>query len=98
MLIRVLTMRVVPERLDDWMRFTRDVGFPGMRRQAGCHGIWRLRRHGSVHEYEVVTLWESLADLECFRSSDAMRELSAAAAGLTVPPYNEVLLDLIEDA
>ena len=97
MLIRVLTMRVVPERLDDWIAFTRDVGFPGMRRQDGCRGIWRLRRHGSMHEYEVVTLWDSLADLERFRASDAMRELSAAAAGLTVPPYNEVLFDLIGD-
>ena len=50
-----------------------------------------------MHEYEVVTLWDSLADLERFRDSDAMRELSAAAAGLTVPPYNEVLFDLIGD-
>ena len=98
MLIRVLTMRVLPERLDDWMRFTRDVGFPGMRRQPGCHGVWRLRRHGAETEYEVVTLWDSLADLERFRASEAMRELSAAAAGLTIPPYGETLLDLIEDA
>src|SRR5690349_4669309 len=98
MLVRVLTMRVVPERLDDWMRFTRDVGFPGMRRQPGCRAIWRLRKHDTEFEYEVVTLWDSLADLERFRASDSMRELSAAAAGLTVPPYAEVLLDLIEDA
>ena len=33
-----------------------------------------------------------------FRASDAMRELSAAAAGLTVPPSGESLFDLIEDA
>ena len=98
MLVRVLTMRVVPERLDEWMRFTRDVGFPGMRRQPGCRAIWRLRKHGADFEYEVVTLWDSVGDLERFRASDAMRELSAAAAGLTVPPYAEVLLDLIEDA
>ena len=97
MLIRVLTMRVVPERLDDWLRFTRDVGFPGMRQQPGCHGIWRMRKHGAAMEYEVVTLWDSMADLERFRASDAMRELSAAAAGLTVPPSTETLLDLIED-
>ncbi len=97
MLVRVLTMHVVPERLDDWLRFTRDVGFPGMREQPGCHGIWRLQKHGSEHEFEVVTLWDSLGDLERFRASKAMRELSAAAAGLTVPPHGEVLLDVLED-
>ncbi len=57
MLVRVLTMHVVPERLDDWFRFTRDVGFPGMRRQPGCRGIWRLQRHRVANEYEIVTLW-----------------------------------------
>jgi heme-degrading monooxygenase HmoA len=98
MLVRVLTMQVVPERLDDWFRFTRDVGFPGMRRQPGCRGIWRLHKHGAAHDYQVVTLWDSLADLEAFRASDAMRELTAAASGLTVPPSGESLFDLIEDA
>jgi heme-degrading monooxygenase HmoA len=57
-----------------------------------------MRKHGAAMEYEVVTLWDSMADLERFRASDAMRELSAAAAGLTVPPSTETLLDLIEDA
>jgi quinol monooxygenase YgiN len=98
MLVRVLTMRVVPERLEDWLRFTRDVGFPGMREQPGCHAIWRLREQGESHVFQVVTLWDSLADLEVFRASAAMRALSAAAAGLTVPPSAETLFDLIEDA
>jgi heme-degrading monooxygenase HmoA len=97
MLVRVLTMRVVPERLDDWLRFTRDIGFPGMRRQRGCRGIWRLHKHGGESEYQVVTLWDSVADLERFRASDAMRKLSAAGVGLTVPPNGEALFDVIED-
>ena len=45
----------------------------------------------------MVTLWDSLADLEAFRAGDAMRELTAAASGLTVPPSAESLFDLIED-
>jgi heme-degrading monooxygenase HmoA len=45
----------------------------------------------------VVTLWDSLTDLERFRASDAMRELSAAGAALTVPPNGEALFDVIED-
>ena len=97
MLIRVLTMRVVPERLDDWLRYTKETGFPGMRRQPGCRGIWRLHKHGAGSEYQVVTLWDSIDDLERFRTSAAMRELSASAAALTVPPHGEVLYDLVED-
>jgi heme-degrading monooxygenase HmoA len=97
MLVRVLTMRVEQGRRDDWLRFTRDVGFPGMRRQPGCRGIWRLHKHDADDAYQVVTLWDSVADLEQFRASDAMRELSAAAAGLTVPPNGEALFDVIED-
>jgi heme-degrading monooxygenase HmoA len=97
MLVRVLTMQVVPQRRDDWLRFTRDIGFPGMRRQAGCRGIWRLHKHDAGDTYQVVTLWDSLADLERFRTSDDMRELSAAGAGLTVPPNGEALFDVIED-
>ncbi|MEJ0018801.1 MAG: antibiotic biosynthesis monooxygenase family protein [Acetobacteraceae bacterium] len=97
MLIRVLTMRVVPERLDDWMVFTRDIGFPGMLRQPGCRGIWRLHQHGAGTDYRVVTLWDSQADLDRFRTSDAMRELSAAAEGLTIRPSPEELFDVVED-
>lgn len=97
MLVRVLTMRVVPERLGDWLRFTKEIGFAGMRAQPGCRGIWRLRKQGSESEYQMVTLWDSAADLERFRTSPAMRELSAAGAGLTVPPNDEALFDVIGD-
>ena len=97
MLIRVLTMRVHPDKVDDWMRFTREIGFPGMLAQPGCRHIGRLHRHGAAAEYQVVTIWDSLADLERFKASDAMRELSAKASGLTIPPYDEVLYDLIPD-
>ncbi len=97
MLVRVLTMQVAPDRLDDWLRFTRDVGFPGMRAQPGCHGVWRLHGKADADKYQVVTLWDSLADLETFRASAAMQQLSAAAAGLTIPPNGEELFDVIED-
>ena len=30
MLMRVLTMRVRDEHLEDWKRYTKEVGFPGM--------------------------------------------------------------------
>jgi quinol monooxygenase YgiN len=97
MLVRVLTMRVRPERLDDWMRYTREIGFPGMLAQPGCRNIWRLHRHGDGTEYQVVTVWDSLADLDRFKASAAMQDLSAQAAGLTIPPPAEALYDLIAD-
>jgi heme-degrading monooxygenase HmoA len=95
-LIRLLTMRVRPERLDDWMRYTREIGFPGMLAQPGCREIRRLHRQGAAHEYQVMTVWDSLADLDRFKASQAMKDLSASAAGLTIPPYDEALYDVIE--
>ena len=47
MLMRVLTMRVVHEHLEDWKRYTREIGFPGMLSQPGCRKIWRMRRRGA---------------------------------------------------
>jgi quinol monooxygenase YgiN len=98
MLVRVLTMRVLPGRFDDWKRYTKEVGFPGMLAQPGCTKAWRMRRHGAEEgEYQVITLWDDLESLERFKSSDAMRDLSASAAELTVPPYLEVVYATIPD-
>jgi quinol monooxygenase YgiN len=97
MLVRVLTMRVRPERLEDWLRYTRDIGFPGMLAQPGCRGIWRLREHGAEDAYQVVTLWDDLDALNRFKTSPAMADLGAKAAGLTVPPHREALYDQVPD-
>jgi len=96
MLMRVLTMRVVHERLEDWKRYTREIGFPGMLSQAGCTKICRMRRLGAeTGEYEVVTWWDSIEDLDRFKASKAMQELSASAAALTIPPHREVLYEVL---
>lgn len=97
MLIRLLTMRVRPERLDDWMRYTREIGFPGMLAQPGCREIRRLHRIGAGTDYQVMTIWDSQADLDRFKASPAMQELSAKAAGLTIPPYDEALYKVVPD-
>jgi heme-degrading monooxygenase HmoA len=97
-LMRILTMRVVHGRLEDWKRYTRDIGFPGMLSQTGCTKISRMRRQGAeTGEYEVVTWWDSIEDLDRFKASSAMRELSASAAGLTIPPHREVLFEVVDD-
>jgi quinol monooxygenase YgiN len=97
MLLRILTMNVDPARVDDWLRFTRDIGFPGMLAQPGCRQIWRLRGHAHAADYKVMTLWDGLADLERFRASPAMRSLSEAAAPLTTAPAEEQLFDVVAD-
>jgi len=98
MLMRVLTMRVRPEHLEDWMRYTRDVGFPGMLSQPGCRKIRRMRRLGAeADEYEVVTWWDNIEALKRFKASTAMQELSASAAAFTVPPHREVLYETVPD-
>jgi|SRR5271165_3344695 len=102
MLLRILTMHVDPSRVTDWMHFTRDAGFPGMLAQPGCRQIWRLRDRARPEkangaDFQVMTLWDSLADLERFRASADMRRLSDAAAPLMVAPADEQLFDIIDD-
>jgi quinol monooxygenase YgiN len=98
MLLRILTMKVRADRLEDWMRYTSEIGFPGMLRQAGCLQIWRMRQDGAApNEYQVITLWENAEALARFKASDAMRELSASAEGLTIPPHGERLYRSVPD-
>jgi quinol monooxygenase YgiN len=103
MLLRILTMRVDPAKVEAWMRFTRDTGFPGMLAQPGCRQIWRLRAHDvppagkTTADFQVMTLWDSQADLEHFRASDDMRRLIEAAAPFMAAPGSEQLFDVIPD-
>lgn len=98
MLMRVLTMRVRQEHLEDWKRYTRRVGFPGMLSQPGCRKIQRMHRQGAdASEFEVITWWDSIEDLDRFKMSSAMRELSKSAAAFTIPPYREVLYTLVQE-
>ncbi len=97
MLLRILDVHVRPDRVAEWLRFTRDEGFPGMLRQPGCHSVRRLRVHGTEAEYRVMTEWDSAAHLERFRASDDMRRLTAASAALTEGPSAELLFDVIGD-
>ena len=68
MLMRILTMRVVHEKLENWKRYTKEIGFPGMLNQPGCRKISRMRRRGadSRRVDEVVTWWDSIEDLDRF--------------------------------
>lgn len=97
MLFRILKMQVRPERIADWMAFTRDIGFPGMLAQPGCQAIWRLHGQGGETDFHVMTQWASAADLARFNASAAKRELSVAAAGLTIPPSIETLFEVVDD-
>ncbi|HET6606398.1 MAG TPA: hypothetical protein VFG62_07005 [Rhodopila sp.] len=53
MLMRILTMRVADGRLDDWKRYTKDVGFPGMLSQPGCNKTRRMHRLGATVQHSL---------------------------------------------
>ena len=73
MLFRILKMQVRPDRIAEWLTFTRDVGFPGMLRQPGCLAIWRLHGQGSDTDFHVMTQWARADDLARFNASEAKR-------------------------
>ncbi len=97
MLFRVLHVSVKPDKVYEWMAYTRDEGFPGMLRQPGCRQIWRLKVHGSENEYHIMTLWDSYEDLERFRASDDIKALGKASAGLTDAHRGETLYEVVPD-
>ena len=101
MIIRLLLQRIRPERYEDWLRFTRDIGFPGMLAQPGCRAIRRLTAPDEAGDGSIpvciMTEWDSRADLERFRVSDAMRHLTEAGRGLSIPPAVERIHEVILD-
>jgi heme-degrading monooxygenase HmoA len=97
MLIRLLMMNVVPERLDDWMRYTSETGFPAMRAQPGCRSVTRLRYRAGDPSHAIMTVWDDIEAFERFKSGPAPAELARLAQGLTVRPYTELLFDVVED-
>jgi len=97
MLFRILHVSLKPGKTDEWMHYTRELGFPAMLRQHGCRQIWRLQTHGADGDYHIMTLWDSIEDLERFRASDDMQRLVAASAEVMGPARGETLYDVIED-
>lgn len=98
MLIRLLMMNVVPERLQDWERYTREIGFPAMRAQPGCRSVSRLRNRAGEPSHAIMTVWDDIEALERFKSGPAPADLAKLAQGLTVRPYTELLFDSSEDS
>ena len=97
MLIRLLMMNVVPDRLEDWRRYTREVGFPAMRAQPGCRSVTRLHNRGGEPSHGIMTAWDDADALERFKSGPGPAELAKQAQGLTVRPYTELLFDVLDD-
>jgi heme-degrading monooxygenase HmoA len=93
-------MHVKPERKEEWLRFTRDVGFPSMLKQPGCRGIWRLRERGQ-DKFKVMTLWESVEHLEAFNKGQARQDLIKAANGFADrsghTDADETVFDVVAD-
>lgn len=100
-IIRLLLQRIRPERYEDWLRFTRDTGFPGMLAQPGCRAIRRLSAPDEAGDGSIpvciMTEWDGRADLERFRASEAMRQLTEAGRGLSIPPTVERIYEDIPD-
>ena len=95
--LRILMINVVPGRLDDWLAYTRTIGFPGMLAQPGCRAIHRLHQRGQENGYAILTLWDSAEAFEAFKASPALAELGKHSQGLTIRPYTELLFDLVPD-
>lgn len=88
-----MKISVKPELLDEWIAYTVNIGFPGMLAQPGCQRVFRLVSADSKSSYHIMTIWDSLEDLERFRSSDDLRILKEKSAHLTFPDREELLFE-----
>ena len=65
---RIWKSAVLPGRVEDYERFTRDVSLPMFSKQQGFQGVLMLR---SDDECFVITLWSDMHDVDALWRSES---------------------------
>lgn len=85
--VRIVVVRVAPERLADFVALYRGEVIPALERVHGCHGAFVAE--GVHHPTEVlsITLWEREEDAVRYEMSREFEGLTARLAGTFTPVY-----------
>ncbi len=89
MYARVLTVQVLPGRVDEGIRIYRDSVVPAAKQQQGFKGLYDLidRNTGKCLS---IALWDSEADMLAGEASGYLREqIAKVGATLAAPPTTE---------
>jgi heme-degrading monooxygenase HmoA len=79
--IRLIHIEIDPSDVENAVRVWKTECAPLMIRQKGCISEKLLRCKGA-HEFISYSEWDSEADIEAYRNSDAHREIVRHARGL----------------
>jgi hypothetical protein len=99
MIIRIVTKHVAPDQVEDWKAYGRDIALPSVLSQPGCKQILRLRRRGQT-AFQLMTFWDSEADMARFQASQIRLDLLAGATPFDLPgaPHEpEIIYDVVPD-
>jgi heme-degrading monooxygenase HmoA len=80
-IIRLIHIRIDPSETDKAMQIWKTECAPLMIRQKGCISE-KLLRCKDAHEFISYSEWETEADIDAYRNSDAHKEIVRHARGL----------------
>lgn len=72
MIIRIVQMTFQENRVDDFLKFAREIRYR-IRDFPGCEHLDILRDTNKRNIFFSYSIWESADDLECYRNSDFFR-------------------------
>ena len=68
---RRVSIRVRPDKIDEFLSTMKDKIYPGLSRQQGLRRIYLLRDPATQNAFISVTLWNSKEDADAYESSGA---------------------------
>jgi heme-degrading monooxygenase HmoA len=74
MIARIWSGVTTADRADDYYSYIEATGVPGLTETEGNHGVYVLRRlSGDEAHFTVISLWDSLEEIEAFAGADISR-------------------------
>ena len=75
MWLRIVSMKILPGKLDEFNRLYAEHAIPALQKAKGCRYVYLLESDERSHEVLSVTSWDSKQDAEAFENSGLFEQL-----------------------
>jgi len=75
MWLRIVSLKVLPGKLDEFNRLYSEYSIPALRKVKGCRYVYLLASDERDHEVLSVTSWDSKQDAEAYENSGLFEQL-----------------------
>jgi quinol monooxygenase YgiN len=75
MWLRIVSMKVLPGKLEEFRRLYAEQAIPALRKVKGCRHVYLLESDGRSHEVLSVTRWGSKQDAEAYEKDGLFEQL-----------------------